>query len=251
MANKSPFLLGAHSLEEFKREVSSYSTFETNGVEEGDARRFLGSPQGLRYQELLLEAYPHLGISKINKLAREHVMSGRIVPTPEVITEPLVKIVVPGTKPSDHTPYFAKLSDLEGLLASGESLSNKLGLPIASESRYYDVYAIYPKGAVEVFASEVAPTSELDGRWQKEGGARQYLVPNRHQFSEPVLERRLADHISLRHAVPPLELPPALSPSMRTLGRVAVAAELLDTAQTARDVAGHCCGRTSAALLTS
>ena len=44
-------------------------------------------------------------------------------------------------------------------------------LPLKSEAPLYDVYRIMPKGTVNVFVSQVAPTQELGGLVRRKGGA--------------------------------------------------------------------------------
>jgi hypothetical protein len=164
--------------------VARAHTFRTHGVSEEEAKRYLKSPEGIKYLTRLNEAAPDASIDKLRERAIEQITSGRELPRMEMLDEPLVKIVPKGQQPSPFSPFWAKQADLDAAIQDGRNLSQHFALPIASESPQYDVYRITPKGPTEVFVNTVAPTSELDGQVTKPGGARQYLTPNR-QLYEP------------------------------------------------------------------
>lgn len=92
-----------------------------------------------------------------------------------------------GQNVSPYSPYFT--TSAQSQLASGRCacLADCFGLPLKSEAPLYDVYQIMPKGTVNVFVSQVAPTQELGGLVRRKGGAQQYLLPNRNLWSAPVL----------------------------------------------------------------
>ena len=164
--------------------VARANTFRTHGVSEEAAKRYLKSPEGIKYLTRLNEAAPDASIDKLRERAIEQITSGRELPRMEILDEPLVKIVPKGQQPSPFSPFWAKQADLDAAIQDGRKLSQHFALPVASESLQYDVYRITPKAPTEVFVNTVAPTSELDGQVTKPGGARQYLTPNR-QLYEP------------------------------------------------------------------
>lgn len=164
--------------------VAKANTFKTHGVSEEEAKKYLKSPDGLKYLTRLNEAAPDASIDKLRERAIEQITSGRELPRMETLDEPLVKIVPKGQQPSPFSPFWAKEADLDTAVKEGKNLSHHFALPVASESPQYDVYRITPKAPTEVFVNTVAPTSELDGQVTKPGGARQYLTPNR-QLYEP------------------------------------------------------------------
>jgi hypothetical protein len=101
-------------------------------------------------------------------------------------TEPLIKIVSVDSKGvSAGTPYFTTRRELARAQASGMPLHEYFGLPIACESNRYNVFKITPNENANVFVSKVAPTSELDAQVNKRGGAEQWLVSNRNEWSAP------------------------------------------------------------------
>lgn len=164
--------------------VAKANTFRTHGVSEEEAKKYLKSPDGIKYLTRLNEAAPDASIDKLRERALEQITSGRELPRMEMLDEPLVKIVPKGQQPSPHSPYWAKEADFDAAMKEGKNLSHHFALPVASESPQYDVYRITPKTPTEVFVNTVAPTSELDGQVSKPGGARQVLTPNR-QLYEP------------------------------------------------------------------
>lgn len=164
--------------------VAKANTFRTHGVSEEEAKKYLKSPDGLKYLTRLNEAAPDASIDKLRERAIEQITSGRELPRMEMLDEPLVKIVPKGQQPSPFSPFWAKQADLDAAIKEGRNLSHHFALPVGSESPQYDVYRITPKAPTEVFVNTVAPTSELDGQVNKPGGARQYLTPNR-QLYEP------------------------------------------------------------------
>ncbi|MEZ5664036.1 MAG: hypothetical protein R3E94_11000, partial [Burkholderiaceae bacterium] len=168
-------------------------TFETQGVSRQAALDYLETPEGRLYRQRLIEGAPDKPVSEIRRWAINQITSGRELPRMETLTEPLVKIVPQGQRPSPHSPYWTREADLDAAIKEGQNLSHRFGLPVASESLQYDVYRITPKRPTEVFVNTVAPTSELDGQVTKPGGARQVLIPNR-QLYEPHAFIRTVDN---------------------------------------------------------
>lgn len=164
--------------------IAKSDTFVTHGVSNEAARRYLETPQGERYLDLLHEASPNTPLLQLQERAIKQITSGRELPRMEMLDEPLVKIVPKGQTPSPYSPFWAKPADLDAAIKEGRNLSHHFALPVGSESPQYDVYRITPKAPTEVFVNTVAPTSELEGQVTKPGGARQYLTPNR-QLYEP------------------------------------------------------------------
>lgn len=166
--------------------VREASTFRTHGIGLDTAVDYLQTPEGRTFLKLLKDAArPGTTDDVILDRALDQLASGRTVPRIEVVDDPLVKVVPTGVVEDSlsYTPYFAKRSEFDAAIARGERLHDFFGLPIRSEGELYDVYEIRPKGPAEVFVSEVAPTSELDGKVRHRGGATQHLVPNRTLFS--------------------------------------------------------------------
>lgn len=64
-------------------------------------------------------------------------------------------------------------------------MADAFGLPASSQSGYYSVYGITPVQPTSVFVGPIAPTTQYGGILKTNGGATQYLVPNRSLFTEP------------------------------------------------------------------
>src|SRR5687768_1671548 len=183
----------------YAEKIAKSNTFVTHGVSHQRAADYLDTPEGMIYEQRLVEANPTASLSKIRDRAIEQIRSGHDLPRMEVIDEPLVKIVPAGEGVSAHSPFFAKRSEFEDTLAKGHKLSDRFGLPIKSEAPVYDAYEIRPKAPTEVFISHVASTSELDGQVTKAGGASQYLVPNRGLYTEATRVSSLGNDLALHN----------------------------------------------------
>ncbi|WP_071322778.1 hypothetical protein [Janthinobacterium sp. 1_2014MBL_MicDiv] len=169
------------------REINDLSTFKTMGLQRQAIDPYLDSAEGRQFLRELSAADPAAPAETIYARALEQLASGATVPTLQPMAAALVKIVPQGQNVSPYSPYFTTSAQLQ--LASGRcaSLADCFGLPLKSEAPLYDVYQIMPKGTVNVFISEVAPTQELGGLVRRKGGAQQYLLPNRSLWSAPVL----------------------------------------------------------------
>jgi hypothetical protein len=176
-------------------------TFKPQGVSEEEAKKYLNSPDGIKYLTRLNEAAPDASIDKLRERAIEQITSGRELPRMEMLDEPLVKIVPKGQQPSSFSPFWAKEADLDAAIQQRKNLSRHFALPIASESPQYDVYKITPKTPTEVFVNTVAPTSELDGQVNKPGGARQFLTPNRKLYEPAALVKTIDNRLPLSTAI--------------------------------------------------
>lgn len=75
------------------------------------------------------------------------------------------------------------MDELKAAAKSGRTLADSLGLPVISENSRYSIFEITPLQPTEVFMSKVAPTVEFGGNITRAGGASQYLVPNRQEWS--------------------------------------------------------------------
>jgi hypothetical protein len=75
-------------------------TFKPQGVSEEEAKKYLNSPDGIKYLTRLNEAAPDASIDKLRERAIEQITSGRELPRMEMLDEPLVKIVPKGQQPS-------------------------------------------------------------------------------------------------------------------------------------------------------
>lgn len=172
------------------------STFNPRGVSYEQALDFLDTAVGEKYLAQLEAADPNISEKDLFDRALQQIQSGRTLPTLRTIDEPLVKVIPHGTSVSPYSPFFTTESEIGRALNAGQSLADRFGLPIASEAQRYDLYAIRPKGSVEVFVSEVAPTVELDGQVRRSGGALQYLVPNRGLYSQAELVHSVDNTLS-------------------------------------------------------
>lgn len=167
--------------------IKSTSTFVTNGLDNAAAEAFLKTGDGQDMLRAMSAADPGADATKIYGRAMDLLSTGSQVPEVKPVTDALVKIVPQGEAVSAYTPFFATMEDLQKAAKSGQSLADAFGLPIRSEAATYDIYQITPKAAdAKVFVQTVAPTSELGGAVVREGGALQYLVVNRSEWSGAV-----------------------------------------------------------------
>ena len=218
--------------------ISKAKTFVTHGVGQEAARNFLETVEGELYLDRLHEASPATPLVDLQQRAIDQITSGRELPRMETIDEPLVKIVPKGQQPSPFSPFWAKEADLDAAVKEGKNLSHHFALPIASESPQYDVYKITPKAPTEAFVNTVAPTSELDGKVTKPGGARQYLTPNRNLY-EPAEFVKTVDN---RLHVPLQKSPDHTTPhstSARTFTHTVKGAGIAGTVYGAFDAKGQ------------
>jgi hypothetical protein len=170
----------------YAKEIDDVSTFETVGVDRAAADTYLSTPQGQKLISELSAADPSADMSKIYARAIDQLGSGSDVPELIQTSSPLIKIVPIGQTVSPYSPFFTTAADLDAASKSGMSLADYFGLPIKSEAPLYDIYQISPSIPANVFVSKVAPTNELGGLVSRQGGATQYIVPNRGNWSSPV-----------------------------------------------------------------
>ena len=88
---------------------------------------------------------------------------------------------------SDYSPYFLSKKQLIELKKDPKLIGDIMALPNESVASSYDVYAIKPKNNIspKVFISKTAPTKQ--GKIVRPGGGEQIIVPNRKQWTDPVL----------------------------------------------------------------
>lgn len=150
-------------------------------------------PSGLNIDPLsttegraIFNEYKKSGLSDVDaeKYTADLFRSGSSVPVQKTIQEPLYKIVVTGSTPSDVTPFWFSKAELDKLKANPKDVLDKLAVPLQSHGVKFDVFEITPKGSATVFESTVAPTKQ--GSFTQSGGANQTLVPDRSQFTPPV-----------------------------------------------------------------
>lgn len=189
LADSTPFAVDPRLTAEQQAQVADYSTFETAGMDRDSIDHFLNeTPEG----EAMLDAAtaaagPGTSTIEIYNRVVGWLESGQQPATAVPVNEPLVKIVPSGDSVSSYSPYFTPLSTLEAANAQGVSLADYLGLPAGSHAPEYDLFVIMPTGEGAVgFESTIAPTSELDGLIQTEGGGTQVIIPDRSQFTAPV-----------------------------------------------------------------
>ena len=130
----------------------------------------------------------------LRKEASEHVLkqigSGAERPMLAETHESLFKLVPNGQNVSEYSPFWMTRDELDDLLRSRRDIADALGLPYNSHADEYAVWRIDPLAdeAVTVFSSEIAPTSEIGGLLETQGGVQQVLVPNRSLYEDAVIE---------------------------------------------------------------
>ena len=231
--------------------IEKRSTFLPQGVSKDQALDFFETPTGERYLSHLRLADAEAPDEEIFRRALQQVMSGRDLPSLRVTDEPLIKLVPRGTDMTPHSPFFATERVIEDASNAGHRLNDRLGLPIGSEAPTYDAYVLRPRGEVEVFVSEVAPTQELDGQVRRGGQALQTLVPNRGQFHAPELIGTIDNQVAPGQTYRPLLASPSLNPAMdapvfrpglrpgAALGIGGIALSAYDAADTGFRIKGH------------
>ena len=163
---------------------NSVKTLEPKGLSTQQIHDYLQSADGQKYIAKIVAADPKLSSIGVMERAFSHVASGSNVPVTTNITTPLVKIVPVTEKgASDYSPFFTTMEELQAAAKSDKTLADALGLPVTSENARYHVFEITPLQPTEVFKSTVAPTVEFGGNVTRTGGAAQYLVPNRQEWS--------------------------------------------------------------------
>ncbi len=164
-----------------------WSNFVTNGVSSDQAIDYLKTADGKKlFQQLVQGGHEHP-----YQKAMEVLTSGGKLPVVQRINggDNLIKITADGVGAS--SPYFTTPGELIKAKASGQTLADYFGLPLANESTTYKVFQVTPKnsGGAEVFVSPVAPAT--DGLVNRIGGGMQYIVPNRSIFTDPVLIKEI------------------------------------------------------------
>lgn len=169
------------SLEEKRRFAK---TFEPVGLNDQEIREYLSSPAGEEYLKKVILADPSASDALIYERAYGQIASGSTLPVTTRITTGLVKIVPQAEKSiSDFSPFFTTMDELNAAASLDTTLADALGLPVISENARYSIFEITPLTPTDVFVSKVAPTIEFGGRLTRTGGATQYLVPNRKEWS--------------------------------------------------------------------
>lgn len=169
-------------------EIADASTFKAMGLDRAAADKYLATPAGQRLLKDLGAADPSADANTIYARAVDQLSTGSDAPKLHHAGAVLVKIVPQGQSVSPYSPYFTTMAGLEAACRSRRRLADSFALPLKSEAASYDVYEIKPaKGLADSFASKIAPTTELDGLVHRQGGAMQYLVPNRGLWAAPVL----------------------------------------------------------------
>lgn len=181
--------------------IKEAKTFRTHGVSELEADTYLKTPEGKKYVQRLFEADPHASNDEITTRAIGQIRSGTDLPRMEIMNEPLVKIVSKGGRSRDYSPYWTTESEFNAAIADGKNLSKHFGLPIGSESAEYDIYKITPKQPTEAFINHVARTTELKDADTvfKQGGATQYLTPNRQLFESAERIGQVQNRVIIPH----------------------------------------------------
>jgi hypothetical protein len=169
-------------------EIDSVSTFKPVGLAPAVAEAYLGTPPGQELLADLAAADPKSSPDQIRARAVDQLGTGADDPRLVKSAALLVKIVPHGQSVSPYSPYFATVAALQAACDSPLRLADSFAVPLKSEAATYDLYEIKPaKGPADSFVSVIAPTSELDGLALRPGGAAQSLVPNRGDWTDPVL----------------------------------------------------------------
>ena len=169
-------------------EIDSVSTFKPVGLPPAAAETYLGTSPGQELLADLAAADPASAADKIKARAVDQLGTGADDPKLAKEAALLVKIVPHGQTVSPYSPYFATVAAMRAACESPLRLADSFAVPLKSEAATYDLYEIRPaKGPADSFVSVVAPTSELDGLALRPGGAAQSLVPNRGEWTQPVL----------------------------------------------------------------
>lgn len=164
-----------------------FANFRTIGVNEGDARAFLSTSDGKDLIGSLVQGGHKNPIDK----ALEIVTSGSGLPSIQRIEsgQSLIKITSSDSVGAT-SPFFTTPLELAQAKASGQTISDFFGLPLASETTAFKVFEITPRSTAgaNVFVSKVAPAT--DNLVIRSGGGTQFIVPNRNDFTQPVLIQR-------------------------------------------------------------
>jgi LysM repeat protein len=168
-------------------QIQKVSTFEAQGLDAAAARSYLLGTEGKNLTSALWAADPAASARAIQLRAVDMLATGAELPTQQILSSPLVKIVPEGQSVSSYSPFFTTQSEVARITASGQTMADALGLPLSSEAPQYSLFEIKPLQPAGVFQSTVAPTTELGGLIGRTGGAQQYVVPNRALWSEPRL----------------------------------------------------------------
>jgi hypothetical protein len=183
-----PEIYPASLREDHAAEIDSVSTFQAQGLDRKAADKYLATPAGQQLLKDLSAADPSSDADKIYARAVDQLGTGSNAPARKMEGAELVKIVPKGQSVSPYSPYFTTVSGLEAACRSKRGLADSFALPLKSEAATYDVYEIKPTdGHPDAFESRIAPTTELGGLVRRPGGAEQYIVPNRSQWSAPTL----------------------------------------------------------------
>ncbi|WP_062387701.1 DUF6861 domain-containing protein [Pseudomonas abietaniphila] len=159
-------------------------TFKPMGLSGEQIDDYLATSDGKKYLAKLIAADPKANLEEIYARAYGQIGSGSTIPKVINLNSPLVKIVpVTEEKISDFSPFFTTMEELKAAANTDKTLADSLGLPLISEDTKYKIYEITPLSPTEVFVNEIAPTTEFGGNIARTGGATQFLVPNRKEWS--------------------------------------------------------------------
>jgi hypothetical protein len=167
-------------------------TFRPQGVSEAEAMQYLRSPDGKNLYSGIWASNPNLSPEEVLSFALQDLKAGSELPTLEVRSSGLVKLVPEGEEVSDYSPFFTTEAEVQRALASDRSIADYFGLPISREAPTYSLFGIEPLQPAGVFSSPIARTEELGGLQTRAAGAIQYIVPNRTLWSDPVFLRLIS-----------------------------------------------------------
>ncbi|WP_299493414.1 hypothetical protein [uncultured Shewanella sp.] len=167
--------------------IDDVSTFKTLGVNKADAYKYVTqSSEGQLLIETLRKSDPSASDTILTSRAIDLVRSGSSLPQAMTIDKPLIKLVPSGGELSGFSPFFTTQNELNAAVKSGRSFTDYFGLPATNDADRYGIFEIKPHTKATVFASNVAPTTELGGVFKTNAGGLQIITPQRSQFTDPV-----------------------------------------------------------------
>lgn len=163
--------------------IKETKTFKPDGVSTAEIDSYLTTSEGREYLQAARAADPLAPAKTIYERVSGQLASGTALPVAKTINTPLIKIVIEGGGEPKFSPYFTTYEDFMKAAKSDSTLAEALGLPLVSEGAKYSVWEITPLAPAKVYITEIAPTSEFGGAVMRTGGATQYLIPNRGDWS--------------------------------------------------------------------
>lgn len=160
--------------------------FTTLGVSEADAINFLKSDTGQEFFAGFRDSSPGVDAEVLVPFAISAIRSGKQLPVGQDWRTdiPLVKVVPEGNPVNAKSGYFTSTVQLYRGVFEGYAINKSFALPQSNNVPKFDVYQIQAKlNDTKVWKATIAPTQE--GSILQPGGAKQFYVTNRDQFTVP------------------------------------------------------------------